>query len=284
MFTAYDRATAALIQRYRDLHTSIPLDPSGRLEKNQIMENVLPGIGFPDFGPDLAEGDGRELDGHFLAVHSSSALCVNSFARFKACPNLLPLGGSVGIPPFIFEGKCAVGLTGRSGQHPPNLEVLAKSRTEILGIESKCTETLREKLPKFSDAYERDILDDRRSGAWFSVMQAITSGTETYRYLDAAQLVKHAFGIANIDRLEGTPLRPAKLVYVYWEPENASDVPECLAHRAELSRFTEVVAGGYPSFASISYPELWLEWEDRAEPDWLRRHVGALRRRYSVRI
>jgi hypothetical protein len=83
---------------------------------------------------------------------------------------------------------------------------------------------------------------------------------------------------------EGTPLRPAELVHVYWEPENATDVAECSAHRAELSRFTDAVACGYPSFASITYAELWLQWEERAEPEWLRHHVGALRRRYSVRI
>lgn len=85
----------------------------------------------------------------------------------------------------------------------------------------------------------------------------LRSGEETYVHLDAAQLVKHAFGLVT----EGSRRnRMAALVYVFAEPAargHLAVAPNDLArHRAEVARFAEAVAGDRVSFHSMSYREL----------------------------
>jgi hypothetical protein len=99
----------------------------------------------------------------------------------------------------------------------------------------------------------------------------------SYRWLDAAQLVKHAFGIAHTYRE-----KPATLLYLFWEPSNTEVHPFFEEHRAEVIRFAASVDGGGPEFVSMSYPELWRSWDALHEPEWLRIHAGRLRARYGV--
>ena len=47
-------------------------------------------------------------------------------------------------------------------------------------------------------------------------MSALVERPDTYRLLDAAQLVKHAFGLAR-----RFPHEPAVLLYLFWEPADA---------------------------------------------------------------
>jgi hypothetical protein len=95
--------------------------------------------------------------------------------------------------------------------------------------------------------------------------------------LDAAQLVKHAFGLAYTFRD-----RPITLLYVFWEPSNPEAYQLFAEHRAEVARFAASIGGGGPEFIAMSYPELWTFWEASAEPEWLPVHVGRLRSRYGV--
>jgi len=280
--TTYQQAIDALNARYADLSPRAKLTSGGRVP--HFMDNVLPGVRQEDFETELKQGDGHELEDHFLAVHSSSALCVNAFAPFKTCPQLLALAGETGIPPFIFERKCPVGLNGRSNHHPPNLDLLAEDPSRIIAVESKCTEYLKPPKADFAAAYKQDIRDARREGPWFREMLECMEGPRTFRHLNVAQLIKHAFGIANIDRLEGFGPRAAKLVYLYWEPTNATDIDECLAHRSEVDKFSRRIAGGFPGFVAMTYRELWDRWDKLTEPDWLRAHVSNLRARYEVSI
>jgi hypothetical protein len=96
-------------------------------------------------------------------------------------------------------------------------------------------------------------------------------------HLDAAQLVKHSLGLAHSGG-DNT----AVLLYLYWEPLNWKDVPECVEHRAEIQRFAYGVASESVRFAALSYPELWNEWEREASAPAA--HIDALRRRYAVKI
>jgi hypothetical protein len=98
-----------------------------------------------------------------------------------------------------------------------------------------------------------------------------------YRWLDAAQLVKHGFGLA-----QTFGEKPATLVYLFWEPSNARAYSVFDEHRAEVERFAEAIDGDRPGFFWMSYPELWASWEARSGADWLRAHVGRLRVRYGM--
>jgi len=239
-------------------------------------ENLLPGVLLGQFVADLEQGDGNELDSKFLAAQSSSALAVNCFAPFKDEIIDLSLLGTNGFEAFQFEKKCPTGL--RSG-NAPNLDIVAEGKAHVVAIESKCTEYFGTKPAKFAPAYAAQIQDERRQSAWFGEMLQLDAGAVSYRFLDAAQLIKHAYGVARC--FKG---KSVTLVYLYWEPENATEFPEFEAHREEISRFGESVAGAFPRFEALSYAELWSSWETSQCPPWLSDHIQALRARYLVTI
>jgi len=268
------RSTRALIDAQRRIRPDLTLSEKGYVSAPE--ENTLPGVELRQFAADLEQGDGNELESKFLAAHSSSALAVNCFAPFKDAIDDLSLSGAQGFEAMQFERKCPTGLKGR---RPPHLDIVAEANDRVVAIESKCTEYLSTKRAKFAPAYEEQILDERRESAWFGEMLELDAATVSYRFLDAAQLVKHAFGVARC--FKG---KSVTLVYLYWEPENAAEFPEFDAHREEISRFGERVAGSFPRFEALSYTELWSGWEASQCSPWLSEHIQALRDRYLVII
>jgi hypothetical protein len=74
------------------------------------------------------------------------------------------------------------------------------------------------------------------------------------------------------------------LLYLYWEPVNAGDLPEFDRHRDEVDRFSAAVAAANPAFVSMTYRDLWQLWASCVLPIWLQHHVAALRARYEIVI
>lgn len=272
--SACARAISALGRGLLAVKPGLTLTDSGYVD--HWNENLIPGIDPAWFEAELNEGDGRELDRKFRAAHSSSALAVNTFARFKTAPHLLSLVDRAGCETFRFEAKCSAEIEGR---HPPNLDLLAKCDGWTIGVESKCTEHLKRRVPRFAPAYNGQIKDARRESAWFRLMHSLLAKPHQYCHLDAAQLVKHAFGLGHC-----FPSKDVTLLYLYWEPRNAGTIPELERHREEIARFAEEVAGASPSFRPVSYRDLWQAWERLASPPWLAEHVAALRARYDIEI
>lgn len=235
----------------------------------------MPGVGREDFEADLMAGDGNELAGKFRAAHSSSALAVNCFAPFRRHPTDLRLLEAAGFEGLRFERKCPTGLR---GGRAPNLDVLVEGQDGVIGIESKLVEFLALHRADFSPAYEQQIQDDRREQGWFREMLRLMQAPEAYQLLDAAQLIKHAFGLGHVYRG-----RPVTLLYLFWEPADAAGHPVFARHRDEIAAFAERVAGSTPPFAAMSYPELWERWDGDA-PAWLAEHLSALRARYAVSL
>ncbi len=247
------------------------LTPAGYVKS--AAENLLDGVSLQDFEADLRQGDGNELEGKFLAAHSSSALAVNNFAPFKRHPEMLNLVGLSGLSILQFECKCPTGLPGK----PPNLDLVAESKNGVVGVESKCTEFLRRHIAKF-----RPVYAERLSGAsrpWFAEMMRLKKEPASYVWLDAALLIKHAFGLARTFDGQRTIL-----LYLFWEPTNASSFPVFDEHRQEIEDFSCRVANGSPEFRAMSYRELWSEWESSYLPDWLREHLQRVRDRYEIAI
>jgi len=241
--------------------------------------NLIEGVRLHDFEVDLKQGDGDELAGKFRAAHSSSALAVNAFGPFKAHLPALRLLGLQDFDTLNFERKCPHGIAGR---RPPNLDVVAAGLEGVVAIESKCLEFLAPHKAKFAPAYEEKIQDGRRSTGWYREMLSLIESPASYRWLDAAQLIKHAFGIAHT-----FPTKRANLLYVFWEPANASEHPIFREHRDEIARFAARVRGEEPDgplFRWMPYTELWKAWEGHEEPEWLQEHARRLRVRYEVRI
>jgi hypothetical protein len=240
-----------------------------------VSQNLVEGVYLDDFESDLRQGDGNEMEVKFRAAHSSSALAVNTFAPFKKNAAVLNLVGGSGFTGLSFERKCPHGLVGR---RPPNLDVVAIG-TRVVAIESKCLESLSPHKANFAPAYESEILDGRRQTAWFREMQRMIKQPHPYRWLDAAQLVKHSFGLAYTFKE-----KPLTLLYIFWEPSNAAAYPFFAEHRMEVAQFSASISNDSLKFAAMSYPELWESWDGGSTPDWLRIHVRRLRVRYSVAI
>jgi hypothetical protein len=267
-------AALALRRRFATLRPDLEVSSSGSVAR--IEDNLLPGVEPRHFLEDLARGNGNELESKFRAIHSSAALVVNAFARFKDERAHLRLADVSGFETLKFERVCPTGLRA-PGQ--PNLDIVAEAPAGVIAVESKCTEPLQPTAPWFSRKHADQIRDERRAGVWFRAMQSVQAEPDSFRLLDVAQLIKHAFGLARC--FKG---RQATLLYLYWEPQDADCVAVTLAHRREIERFARLVAGGFPVFRAQSYLELWAEWERAARPSWLAEHVHNLRARYGVAL
>jgi hypothetical protein len=227
---------------------------------------------------------GQELtSGKFANPESSAALVANAFGLFADRPDLLILPGE----------RVACGAATRveleaqmrfpwSGGYHPWLDVAVESATDLIGIESKRYEPFRDrKSAVFSPAYTRAVWGEAM--APFEAMRDELTGGRTFRFLDAAQLVKHAFGL----RTEAQRLgRRPTLFYLYAEPQAYPDgrlvsQEDVAAHRLELGDFTAAVATTVAEvhFCSCSYADLLATWS--AQPD-LRDHAGAIAGRFDV--
>lgn len=275
MSKLYDTAATILADRAR-FAESVKFTPAGRTKEylTDAAMNLLSGLTLEDIRADLEAGDGGELKGKFRAPHSSSALAVNTFARFRKEGVAPTIGRHTDVAISAFERKCHHGL---SSERAPNLDVVAEG-DGILGVESKFMEYLKPKPAKFSRIYA-DEMPPARRGAFYNHMIELLDRPTAYRRLDAAQLIKHAYGLAHT-----YPGRKITLLYLYWEPENASAHDLFAEHRTEIATFAARVAGDVVSFDALSYPELWNVWDKLDTPDWLPDHLHNLRKRYAVTI
>lgn len=183
----------------------------------------------------MRRGDGDELRMKFCAVHSSAALAVNSFAPFKVNPGGLRLLGKQGAINVEFERKLPIFRGGRS----PNVDVWIDRDSEAVAVESKLLEYLTLKSPTFSDVYKR-LAPPECESSWWQVYEQAKQGA--VQHLDRAQLVKHYFGLNT--HWKKNPKGPnLTLLYIFWEPLNWDDVPECRQHRKEVEAFADAVAG-----------------------------------------
>ena len=248
---------------------------------SDITDNLVPYVELSTFERDLRQGSGSELDGRgkappkFAAVHSSAALAVNSFAPFKTHIDDFNLLGKTRFKNFNFEHQCPI-WADNIKLTPPNLDALAATDGEVVAIESKCTEFLRSKKAEFAPRYE-SVVEKLLDRPWLEIYGMLKSEPSLFKYLDAAQLVKHCLGLRNT-----FPKKDITLVYVFWEPENATDLDIFNIHRSDLKKFADLVGGSAVKFAAISYLEIWDAWVGRESPQWLLEHAEALKLRYSV--
>jgi hypothetical protein len=130
------RAVSALGRALMVAKPGLTLTPSGSV--NHWSANLLMGTDPIWFEAELNEGDGRELEGKFKAAHSSSALAVNTFARFKTACTLLSLGNWSGCETFRFEAKCSAGI---QGGRPPTLISWCEAPLRLSGLSRNAPST-----------------------------------------------------------------------------------------------------------------------------------------------
>jgi len=259
-----------LWEQFKEISVS-PIDKNGYVLTPQ--ENLLPGINLGDFQADFEQGSGNELEGKFLAVHSSSALVANTFSRWYKTPSKLLLWGNCNFKEINFEKKCPTGLGGM----PPNLDMLVKNESIIIGVESKFLEYLTPKCSHFAKSYKRKNLplcEDK----WWEVLDSTCNGTA--QHLDVAQLIKHYLGLRK--QYHSQNCRKV-LLYCFWEPVNWEEIDVFVNHRQEIKEFADKVEGTSIQFVSQSYIELWDEWEKQSAFNY-KEHLEHLRKRYVISV
>jgi hypothetical protein len=227
----------------------------------------------------LSKAGGNEIgSGKLDSPESSAALAVNAFGWFMERPTDLPPFPSLDGMDWP-AGKVEVERQMRfpwSGGRHPWLDAAVETAKNIIGIESKRFEPFRDKKTVgLSAAYDRDVWGDRM-GPFTAMRDRLRSGDANFAHLDAAQLVKHAFGLVTEGRRLG---KMPVLLYLFAEPEKRGTSvisTEMLdRHRAEIGEFAVAVAGAEVRFGSCSYREWLAGWTGDA-----RQHSEALIARY----
>ena len=244
------------------------------------ISTFLPGVPDNRVRAALAAAGGNEIEsGKLASAESSAALAVNAFGWFlerpAALPSFPPLA-DLKWPAHRVDVERQMRFPWRGGRHPW-LDAAVETATHLIGVESKRFEPFRDaKTVNLSDAYDRDVWGAEM--APFTAMRdMLRNGDTAFQYLDAAQLVKHGFGLVTEgNRISKVPV----LLYLYAEPatRGASAItPETLArHRGEIASFAAAVAGAAVRFAACSYREWFAGWTGEAH-----NHADALVERFQ---
>ncbi|RJY09132.1 PGN_0703 family putative restriction endonuclease [Aurantiacibacter aquimixticola] len=218
----------------------------------------LPGVPEDRVRAILERAAGNEIaSGKFANPQSSAALAANGFGWFLERPSELPA-----FPPLAdLSGRpvkvgieCEMRFPWSGGRHPW-LDAAVWTETHLIGVESKRYEPFRGAKPaELSEAYDRDVWGDGMS-RWRAMRDLLRAEPRRYRHLDAAQLVKHALGIATQASREG--LEPV-LLYLFAEPGGGMEISDgdFLQHRREIEDLQVRVAGDRVGFATCS----WRGW------------------------
>lgn len=251
---------------------------------------LLPGLPVQAILARYLAGAGDEVrSGKFASPKSSAALVANAFGYFFERPSELPpLPGceETAWPASRVELEQVVRFPWSGGRHP-HLDVIVQSSAVLIGIESKRYEPFRpRKSPSLSTAYWRPVWGESMAG-YQGVRDQLGKGTSSFRQLDAAQLVKHAFALRTQVHHKSSPQGQAPvLFYLYaemgaWPNGELIDAEEHRKHREEIAAFATAVAGDEVRFLSCSYQELLKCWRDNGGPA-VRSHAEAFSLAFAV--
>ena len=246
------------------------------------MMNVMNGVQKEDFWNDLSKGAGSELTGEgsspakFCALISSSALAVNTFAPFRHHPQNLVMEKQSGFHSAAFEMPFPTGLKGT----PPHLDFYIENDNTVIGIESKFTEILSTKEAKFRNVYEAKI-NKSADQYWQNVYSKVINNPHDFQYLDVAQLVKHYLGLNEAKIKTG---KNYLLMYVYWQPLNASDIELYNIHGEEIAKLKEIVNESDIPFVAYDYLTFWRKMKTECKWEGIENHINLLFGRYGFDI
>lgn len=256
---------------------------------DSYMQNTLPMVQKEDFVGDFTRASGHELfpksgKPKFCSVVSSSALVVNAFAPWKRHPELLSLdldGHTVsGFHKPSFEKKVPNGLKGT----PPHLDVWLENPDNIVAIESKFTEFFSRKKGSFSDQYRIYIQENAvefSNSPWIDFVESEHLISD-FHHLDAAQLVKHYFGLKYYIKANATN-KTITLLYIYWQPSDLVMQKGLvfIEHAEELARFADhVKADPQVKFRYSNYSSIYDHWVRYSNDKEVRSHLEAFKQRY----
>lgn len=244
--------------------------------------DFLPGVPAQAVLDALSRAPGNEVaSGKFDSPDSSSALTANAFGWFLDRPRqLLPLPGvPMGLPEAV-ELEAELQLPMRGVRHP-RLDVVVTTPTTLVGVVARRYQPFRPgKASLFTEPFASR--DWGPGMARFEALRlALTKGQQTFRQLDAVQLVKqaHALRTQSVKRARG-----AVLVYLHAAPaawSNGKPVsPEGIArHQAEIAEFARAVKGDAVTFIPLLWADLLAQW---AGVPALAAHAAAITARFGA--
>jgi hypothetical protein len=231
-------------------------------------------------------GGSEIASGKFANLESSAALAANVFGLFLNRPELF----SLPRPRVDFGIAQKVDLENQlqfpwPGGYHPWLDVVVTTERALIAIESKRYEPFRDKKTiVFSKSYLRPVWGTAMA-AYEKMRDDLMSDKRHFNYLDAAQLVKHAFGLRTQANKVG---KAAKLLYLYAEPKAYPDGRPIIetnigAHRSEVQTFASDITANHSDveFFSLTYADLLRDWAASANEE-LRMHASAISKRFDI--
>lgn len=233
---------------------------------------------------------GNEIgSGKFDHPESSSALFANALGYFLGRVSTLPPlpeCEGMGWPARDLTLEAELRFPWSGGRHPW-LDGLVTTATFLIAIESKRFEPFRGKAPaRFSAAYWRPCWGGAMKG-YEAVRDSLRDDARLYGFVDAAQLVKHAFALRTEVHRPGRAHLVPCLFYLYAEsafwPGNGREIADedKACHRREIERFASEVAGDEVKFTACSYGELLDGWAQHGDAG-IAAHALALQSRFSL--
>lgn len=225
---------------------------------DDLAAHLIPGVPVERVASALSAAAGQELaSGKFGSPESSSALAVNGFGLFLENPCTFPpfpCLPDLDWPALSVDIERQMRFPWAGGRHPW-LDAAVETATHLIGVESKRFEPFRDsKLAKLSSKYSSHQWEEDME-RWCAMRDHLLSDPAAFRHLDAAQLVKHAYGLVTEAKHRG---KAPILLYLYAEPTEGRTIPAeaFAAHRSEVTEFAAGVAGSIVRFAACS----WREW------------------------
>lgn len=224
-------------RRWADAH-GVRYDARGCVR--DLVDNLrvpLAGAALDEFrrGSELTPGATRPA--RLYSLGSSAALVVNVFGYWRdrdVGPLMAALGvAGNGAAKLTFEEPLPTGLAG----DPPTTDVAVRGAAGVcVAIESKYGEWLAPR-PRSRRVFKDKYFPQGQGGGdgvWAAVglprcqalAEDLQNGRERLKFLHAAQLLKHALGLAKSGQ------RTAALVYLYYD----WPVREAATHRDEIDR------------------------------------------------
>ena len=227
------------------------------------LAGFLPGVPVEHVLDRFAAAGGNEIgSGKFQSPESSAALAVNCFGWFISRPSRLPslAGINTNEPVEMVDIEFTARFPWAGGRHPW-LDAIVQTPKMLIGIESKRFEPFRDnKSVSLSSAYDRPVWGDNMR-RFEDMRDNLRAGATQFRHLDAAQLVKQAFGLVTE---AGRRNRKAALYYIFAEPaaRDGKAIPDSdfARHREEVADFASAVDGDDVSFHAGSYREWISTW------------------------
>ena len=241
----------------------------------------LPGVPAEAVLAAMSRSPGNEVaSGKFASPESSAALAANAFGWFLDRPRSLPpLPGVPMGQAETVEIEAELRFPWSGGRHPW-LDAVITTATTLVAVESTRYEPFRpRKATRFSEAY--DSRDWGPGMARFTAMrQSLTEGRQSYRHLDAVQLVKHAHGLRTqaIKRARGAVLVYLHAAPGHWANGKPLDPAAHQRHAAEIADFARAVRGDAVTFVPLRWSDLLAQWSGVPA---LADHAAAIRDRFG---